>query len=61
MGKCGGVCAGLVSKDEYLKSVKNIISFLNGNYNDVIDILGKKMKDAAANLDLNLRQAIATA
>ena len=51
MGKCGGVCAGLVSKEEYAKSVKNIISFLNGNYNDVINLLSKKMKEAAANLD----------
>lgn len=51
MGKCKGVCGGLVPREEYLKEVKNIISFLNGNYNDITNLLYKKMKSAADNLD----------
>ena len=51
MGKCRGVCSGMVSREEYMQTVKNIISFLNGNYDDIENILGQKMREAADNLD----------
>ncbi len=51
MNKCGGVCAGKISREEYYETVKKIISFLNGNYDDVIALLQTKMKNAAAALD----------
>lgn len=51
MNKCSGVCTGMVSREEYYNTVKKIISFLNGNYDDVIELLTKKMKNAAASLD----------
>lgn len=51
MGKCRGVCSGMVSREEYMQTVKNIISFLNGNYDDIENILGQRMREAADNLD----------
>ncbi len=51
MGKCRGVCSGMVPKAEYMQNVKKVISFLNGNYDDVISILQEKMKKSAAELD----------
>ncbi len=51
MNKCNGVCTGRVSRTEYNETVKKIISFLNGNYDDVIRLLQEKMKNAAASLD----------
>ena len=51
MGKCPGVCCGNVLKEEYMQTVKNIISFLNGNYDDVTGILKQKMLSAANDMD----------
>ncbi len=51
MGKCKGVCSGSVSKYEYMENVKKVISFLNGDYDDVLNILKNKMSLAAADLD----------
>lgn len=51
MNKCSGVCTGMVSREEYYDTVKKIISFLNGNYDDVIKLLTDKMKNAASSLD----------
>lgn len=51
MGKCTGVCSGRVSKEKYMQSVREILSFLNGNYDDIETILRNKMKKAADELD----------
>jgi len=51
MGKCKGVCAGKITKEEYMQNVKNIISFLNGNYDDILNVLKTKMSNASKNLD----------
>lgn len=51
MGKCSGVCSGNISRSEYMENVKKVISFLNGNYDDVLCILKDKMTKAAAELD----------
>ncbi len=51
MGKCGGACSGLISRDEYMENVKKVISFLNGNYDDVLKILRDKMSKSADELD----------
>ena len=47
IGKCDAPCMGYVSKEDYGKKVKETISFLNGNYKGVLDILTKKMEKAA--------------
>ena len=51
MGKCSGVCSGNVTKESYMENVKKVISFLNGNYDDVISMLQNKMTKAADELD----------
>ena len=51
MGKCPGVCCGNVSKAQYMQTVKDIISFLNGNYDGVIANLRQKMLKAADDMD----------
>ena len=39
MGKCPAPCVGKITKAEYKKTVKNVINFLNGRNQDVIDDL----------------------
>ncbi|MBI5420452.1 MAG: excinuclease ABC subunit UvrC [Deltaproteobacteria bacterium] len=36
MGRCGGACAGLITREEYLPVVDNAIRFLKGDYRDVV-------------------------
>ena len=47
IGKCDAPCMGYISKEDYGKKVKETISFLNGNYKDVLEILTEKMEKAA--------------
>lgn len=58
MGKCHGVCSGFISKEDYMQNVKRVISFLNGNYDDVLSILQSKMKKAADELDFESAAAL---
>ena len=43
IGQCMAPCMGKVSKEEYNKAIKDIISFLNGNYSEVEKILTDEM------------------
>ena len=47
IGKCDAPCMGYISKEHYGKKVKETISFLNGNYKGVLEILTEKMEKAA--------------
>ncbi len=51
VGKCVGVCAGEVSREEYRSRVSKVIGFLSGKSDEVTEILTEKMKKAAAELD----------
>lgn len=51
MGKCPGVCGGNITQSEYMENVKKVISFLNGNYDDVLFTLREKMLKAADDMD----------
>ncbi|MGQ9543417.1 MAG: excinuclease ABC subunit UvrC [Candidatus Bathyarchaeia archaeon] len=51
IGLCSGICAGLISKDEYNERVKELILVLEGKAELVIDKLHKEMLDASANLE----------
>ena len=43
--RCGAPCIGLVNEGEYRKGVEGALSFLNGNYRDIMsDITDKMMK-----------------
>lgn len=49
--QCSGPCQGYISEDEYKKSVDQIIDFLNGNFNEVLSMLEKKMMNASENME----------
>lgn len=51
IGQCKGPCQGYISEEEYKASVKGVLSFLNGNYAEVLDMLSKKMTEASDNLE----------
>ncbi len=51
MGHCLGPCAGLVSKEDYGKIVKEIIFFLKGRNKDLVEYLKKEMTNASEKLD----------
>lgn len=51
MGQCNGPCQGYIVKEEYRKSIEEVIEFLNGNYIPVSKMLEEKMKEASENLE----------
>lgn len=51
MGRCGGACAGMISRDEYLPVVDNAIRFLKGDYRDLV----KRWKEEMARLARELK------
>ena len=51
MGLCSGICAGLISKDEYNERVKSLLLVLEGKTDQVIRKLEKEMSEASANLE----------
>jgi excinuclease ABC subunit C len=48
--QCDAPCQGLVSKEDYNKSIQEVIRFLNGNYKDAIKELEEKMNVASSKL-----------
>ena len=51
MGRCGGACAGMISREEYLPIVDNAIRFLKGDYRDLV----KRWKEEMARLARELK------
>ena len=49
--QCDAPCQGYITKEAYNKSVKKVISFLNGNFEEVIDELESKMYKASDDLE----------
>ena len=49
--QCQAPCQGYVSKEEYRESVNQVVSFLSGNYEPVLQMLEKKMQDASDALE----------
>lgn len=43
MGKCPAPCAGLVSREEYMEAVQNVILFLKGKDRRLLDLLNNRM------------------
>lgn len=50
IGQCPAPCQGYISREEYRKHVDNAISFLNGNYKEIIKELEQKMQQASEEL-----------
>ena len=51
IGKCKGVCNGNITPESYGEMIKEVISFLNGNYDSAQKNLTKQMQEASANMD----------
>lgn len=51
VGRGPGVCAGMVSPEEYAKSVRRVERFLAGQRRELVGELKQEMADAAADLD----------
>ncbi|MQN01904.1 MAG: excinuclease ABC subunit UvrC [Lachnospiraceae bacterium] len=49
--QCPGICLGNISEEEYMKSVKSAMEFLEGKADPVIDALTEKMNEASKNLE----------
>ena len=47
MKQCHGPCQGYISKEEYGRSIRKVIDFLNGNYTEVLKDLEEKMMRAS--------------
>ncbi len=51
LGLCPGTCAGIISRKEYLKNIKNIKLFFKGQKKRILKNLEKEMKDTVKNLE----------
>ena len=49
--QCDAPCQGYIDKENYRKSIEGATGFLNGNYDHVIQMLEKRMTEAAERLD----------
>lgn len=49
--QCLGPCRGNVSKEEYREIILDIVKFLDGNQNDIIEKLEKEMDEASQNME----------
>ena len=45
IGQCNAPCQGYVNKDEYKKNIDKVISFLNGNYSEIINELAIEYRE----------------
>ena len=49
--QCYAPCQGYISREEYRKSIDEVLRFLNGNYDPILKELEEKMLDASENLE----------
>ncbi len=49
IGKCSAPCVDAVNDDDYRKLVKGLMSFLNGDIKEVVDVLNNQMNQASKN------------
>ena len=49
--QCKAPCQGYISQEEYQKSVREVLQFLNGNYDLILKELRTKMEDASEQLE----------
>ena len=53
--RCMGICAGYVTKEEYMQTIKQVMMFLDGKVDDVLKSLKEEIKQASK--DLNFEKA----
>ena len=51
IGLCPGPCIGAISKQDYRRSIDQIVLFLEGRHRDAVESLKREMKEASENLD----------
>ncbi len=49
--QCEAPCMGYVSEADYRKNIEEVLSFLDGNYEPVVDMLTNQMQEASESLD----------
>ena len=49
--QCNAPCQGYISREDYRKSVDEVLGFLNGNYSPVVKMLERRMNEAAEQMD----------
>ena len=49
--QCYAPCQGYISREEYRKSIDEVVRFLNGNYDPILKELEEKMLDASESLE----------
>ena len=49
--QCYAPCQSYISREEYRKSIDEVVRFLNGNYDPILKELEEKMLDASENLE----------
>ena len=49
--QCKAPCQGYISEEEYRESIRQVLAFLGGHYDDILRELHDKMEDASANLE----------
>jgi len=51
IGQCTGVCCGKVSNDEYMEVIRDVMAFLEGRREELVDRLLAHMEEASENLE----------
>ncbi len=51
LGKCPGPCVARADRDEYLRTVRDVVGFLKGDRDDVIAMIHAQLAQAAEQLD----------
>lgn len=51
IGQCSAPCQGFISREEYKKSVDEVLEFLNGNYSKVLKNLEEQMQQCAEKME----------
>lgn len=58
IGRCPGVCQGLISSEEYRKTIQKIAMVFQGRPDDLIEILSETMQKAAQELNFEVAARI---
>jgi excinuclease UvrABC nuclease subunit len=51
LGKCPGPCVGAADRDEYRRTIHEVIGFLRGEQNEAIERIQRQLAEAAEQLD----------
>lgn len=58
LGRCPGVCEGIITKQEYSRTIRNLRYFFEGKKGELLKALEQDMQDAAEQLDFESAEVI---